>query len=296
MAALNLYPNGRYLDATFGRGGHSAGILSELGNDGRLLALDKDPEAIKEAGEFAPDGRFQICQASFAEIDEVLKNEGSDGSTFDGVLMDLGVSSPQLDDAKRGFSFRLDGPLDMRMDSSAGETAAEWQANVSEQELKRVLKEYGEERFSGRVARAIMEAVREGGIGSTSELAKIIRAVIPVREIGKDSATRSFQAIRIAVNHELEDLEQGLDRIVKVLNSTGRLVVITFHSLEDRIVKRAFKRLSSPPPLPRKLPVADAAVQPDFKIIGKPVRASERELQRNPRARSATMRVLEKVA
>ncbi len=293
LAALNIRAEGRYLDATFGRGGHSAGILARLGPTGRLVALDRDPAAVVVARErFGDDARFTIRQANFAEIDTMPMAQ----SGFDGILMDLGVSSPQLDQPERGFSFRADGPLDMRMDTTRGETAAEFLRRVSERELKRILKEYGEERYAGRVASAIVRAARQGALETTAQLASVVRSAIPGRSGDKDKATRSFQAIRIAVNREMEALAAGLEKLVQRLDAGARLVVITFHSLEDRMVKQTFRRLSSPPDLPRKLPVRGAEFTPAFGVVGKPVRPSEAELSANPRARSATLRVLEKRA
>ena len=294
LDALNIRADGCYLDATFGRGGHSAGILGRLGSRGRLVALDQDPEAVAAARErFGSDDRFSIWQSNFADIDR-LPIPGAD--YFDGILMDLGVSSPQLDQPGRGFSFRADGPLDMRMDTTRGETATEYLRRVSERELKRILKVYGEERYAGRVASAISRAARRGALETTAQLADVVRSAIPGRPGEKDKATRSFQAIRIAVNREMEALATGLEKMVQRLDKGARLVAITFHSLEDRVVKQAFRRLSSPAELPRKLPVPAADFRPSFRVIGKPLKPSADEISVNPRARSATLRVLEKLA
>ena len=297
LDALDIRADGCYLDATFGRGGHSAGILERLGPQGRLLAIDRDPEAVAAGRErFAGDVRFAICQTSFARLDDCPADRLAGCDRFDGVLMDLGVSSPQLDQPQRGFSFRMEGPLDMRMDTTRGETAGQWLQQVSEKALAKVLKTYGEERYSKRVAAAIVRAARAGELESTTRLAEVIRAAIPGRGGDKDKATRSFQAIRIAVNREMEELENGLPGLVERLNQGGRLVVITFHSLEDRLVKQTFRRWSSGPQLPRKLPVPESAQRAPFRVVGKPLKASAAEVAANPRARSATLRVLERVA
>lgn len=293
LAALKIVPDGRYIDATFGRGGHSAGILSQLGAEGKLLAFDKDPVAAEVAAErFGRDARFHLYKGSYAQMESIIDSE----LKIDGVLMDLGVSSPQLDTPERGFSFNANGPLDMRMDNRSGQTAAEWLMKATEQEIADVLWRYGEERYSRRIARALVRQRQVAALTTTAELAELVRSAIPRREPGKDPATRSFQAIRIKVNHELEELEQGLEAALSLLATGGRLVVISFHSLEDRIVKRFIRRQSQPKVLPRRLPVADDFSGVRLKVVGKPVRPSERELERNPRARSSIMRVAEKIA
>lgn len=293
LDALQIVVDGCYLDATFGRGGHSAGILERLGPEGRLLAFDKDPVAAQVAAErFGRDARFQFHKGSYALMESVVDSR----LQVDGVLMDLGVSSPQLDTPERGFSFRADGPLDMRMDYGSGQTAAEWLMKATEQDIADVLWRYGEERYSRRIARAIVRHRAEAPLTTTSELAKLVRRAVPRREPGKDSATRSFQAIRIKINQELEELEQGLDAALSLLSVGGRLVVISFHSLEDRMVKRFMRLQSQPKAIPRRLPVADDLSGVKLKLLGKPIRPSGSELERNPRARSSMMRVAEKIA
>ena len=296
LTALNIRADGRYVDGTFGRGGHSGAILARLGPEGRLLALDKDPAAVAEGERrFGDDPRFVIRQTSFAEIGEVTRTLGWLGKV-DGILLDLGVSSPQLDDAERGFSFRHDGPLDMRMDPTCGPSAAEWLAEASEQEIARVLKEYGEERFATRIARAIVQARSEAPIETTGRLAAIVAAAVPNREPGKDPATRSFQAIRIFINRELADLQAFLDQVLAVLAPGGRLAVISFHSLEDRLVKRFIREQEKGDRFPPDLPVTAAQLQPRLRAVGKPIRPSETEVRENPRARSAILRVAERLA
>ncbi len=296
LTALNIRVDGRYVDGTFGRGGHSGAILERLGPEGRLLALDKDPEAVAEGGRrFGSDPRFAIRQGSFAEIGEVTRTLGWLGEV-DGILLDLGVSSPQLDDASRGFSFRHDGPLDMRMDPERGPPAADWLAGAGEQEIARILKEYGEERFARRIARAIVQARAEAPIETTARLAAIIAAAVPTREPGKDPATRSFQAIRIFINRELEDLQAFLDQVLAVLAPGGRLAVISFHSLEDRLVKRFIREQEKGDRFPPDMPVTVAQLQPKLRAVGKPVRPTEAEVEDNPRARSAILRVAERLA
>jgi len=296
LTALNIRADGRYVDGTFGRGGHSGAILARLGPEGRLLALDKDPAAVAEGERrFGDDPRFVIRQTSFAEIGEVTRTLGWLGKV-DGILLDLGVSSPQLDDAERGFSFRHDGPLDMRMDPTRGPSAAEWLAEASEQEIARVLKEYGEERFARRIARAIVQARAEVPIETTGRLASIVAAAVPNREPGKDPATRSFQAIRIFINRELADLQAFLDQVLAVLAPGGRLAVISFHSLEDRLVKRFIREQEKGDRFPPDLPVTAAQLQPRLRAVGKPIRPSETEVRENPRARSAILRVAERLA
>jgi 16S rRNA (cytosine1402-N4)-methyltransferase len=294
LEALNIRPAGIYIDATFGRGGHSAAILQQLNEQGRLIAFDRDPQAVAYAKQqFADEPRLTIEHSNFNQVAEVIQQYGLD-KKIDGVLMDLGVSSPQLDDAERGFSFLRDGPLDMRMDTSRGQTASEWLAKVKPDELVRVLKKYGEEKFAKRITAAIVEAREQREITQTAELAEIVADAIPVKEKHKHPATRSFQAIRICINEELQAVEQGLKGAASVLAKGGRLCVISFHSLEDRIVKRFMRDLSSRPKLPAGLPVMEADIEVPFRLVGKPVVAGAAELEQNPRARSARLRVLER--
>ncbi len=295
LAALKINPVGCYVDGTFGRGGHSAAILEKLDEDGRLLALDKDPAAIEVANQqFAEDKRFLIRQDSFAMMNRHVAALGW-MNQVDGILLDLGVSSPQLDDASRGFSFQKDGPLDMRMNPEQGQSAAEWLAEAREQDIAAVLKEYGEERFARRIARAIVQARREKPISTTKQLAEIVAAANPAWERGKDPATRSFQAIRIYINRELDDLEQVLEQVFDLLKPGGRLVVISFHSLEDRRVKRFMRDAARGDDFPPDLPVTQAQLKPRLRLVGRAVRAGEAELEQNPRARSAVMRVAERL-
>ncbi|VAX11964.1 16S rRNA (cytosine(1402)-N(4))-methyltransferase [hydrothermal vent metagenome] len=296
LAALNIEPGGCYVDGTFGRGGHSAAILNSLDEAGKLLALDKDPEAIKAANRlFADDPRVIIRQDSFAEMAQQVAALGWNGQV-DGILLDLGVSSPQLDDASRGFSFQKEGPLDMRMNPQQGQSAAEWLARAREQDIAKVLKEYGEERFARRIARAIVQAGKAKPIVTTKQLAEIVAQANPAWEKGKDPATRSFQAIRIYINRELDDLEQVLAQTTEILKPGGRLVVISFHSLEDRRVKRFMRDAARGDEFPPDLPVTQAQLNPSLRLLGKAVRASEVELEQNPRARSAIMRVAERLS
>lgn len=295
IQGLAIKPDGRYVDGTFGRGGHSRAILESLGDTGRLLALDRDPEAEKWAKKhFASDERFQFMGRPFSMLERTVKEVGWQ-QTVDGILLDLGVSSPQLDDASRGFSFRQDGPLDMRMDTTQGQSAADWLANVDEQALVQVLQNYGEERYARRIARAVMRARAETPITTTGQLASLIASAVPTREQKKDPATRSFQAIRIAVNRELEELETVLPQCVRTLATGGRLAVISFHSLEDRMVKRFIAGLEKPSDLPLDLPVTeDQLPQPVMRKLGKAVKAGAGECARNPRARSAVLRIAER--
>jgi len=295
--ALNIIEDGTYVDATFGRGGHSARILERLGPSGRLIAIDLDPEALAVGRErFGADARVTFARASFGELGELAEQLGIEGRV-DGLLMDLGVSSPQIDDPERGFSFREDGPLDMRMDPERGVSAAEWLAGVDERELADVLFRYGEERHSRRIARAIVDARAETPITRTLQLADIIRSAVPKKAAARDRidpATRSFQAIRIAVNGELEAIERALDSALEVLAAGGRLAVISFHSLEDRIVKRFIREHARPPAASRRRPAVPFSAR--LREIGKLVRPEEAEQQANPRARSARMRVAERRA
>ncbi len=289
VSALSVRADGSYLDGTFGRGGHSRAILSRLSQAGRLIAVDKDPAAEASAQVLAEDSRFQFVPGSFADISRVV----SDGS-LDGILLDLGVSSPQLDDATRGFGFNGDGPLDMRMDTRSGMTAAEWVAAAPEQEIADVIKTYGEERFAKRMASAVVRARVEAPITSTRQLASIIAEANPKWEPHKHPATRAFQAIRIFINRELEDLELALSLMVDKLKIGGRLVVISFHSLEDRIVKRFMRDQARGIQLPRHVPVVDSDAGKTLNLIGKAIRPSDEEIARNPRSRSAVMRVAER--
>lgn len=292
VAALNIKAGGVYVDGTFGRGGHARAILAQLGPQGRLIALDKDPSAIAVARGLQ-DPRLTVVHAGFAQLNEVLRE--MQVKKVDGVLLDLGVSSPQIDEAQRGFSFRMEGPLDMRMDTTRGRTAADWLATVDERELAEVIAEYGEERFAKQVARAIVAARTRGPIDTTRLLSKIVAEAVPTREPGQDPATRTFQALRIFINQELEELSVVLPQIVEALNPEGRLAVISFHSLEDRIVKRFMQGEARPDKLPPKLPIKAADLpQPKLVLVGKPVRASEAEVRANPRARSAIMRIAER--
>ena len=289
VSALSVRADGSYLDGTFGRGGHSREILSLLSPSGQLIAVDKDPAAETSAQALADDSRFRFVAGSFADISSVVL----DGS-LDGILLDLGVSSPQLDDATRGFGFNGDGPLDMRMDTRSGMTAAEWIASASEQEIGDVIKTYGEERFAKRMASAIVKVRVETPITGTRQLASIIAEANPKWEPNKHPATRAFQAIRIFINRELEDLELALSSMVDKLVIGGRLVVISFHSLEDRIVKRFMRDQARGIQLPRHVPVVDSDAGKTLNLIGKAVKPSDEEVARNPRSRSAVMRVAER--
>jgi len=297
LDALQIRENGIYLDGTFGRGGHSRGILKRLGAQGRVYAMDKDPVAVQHAREdFKDEPRFELEQASFADMADWVQRLSLVGK-IDGVLLDLGVSSPQLDDPQRGFSFKADGPLDMRMNPDQGESAAQWLAHVGESDLIAVLKEYGEERFARRIARAIVSARQEEALTSTRQLAEIIAAAHPAWEKGKHPATRSFQGIRIHVNRELEDIRECLEGIPDLLAPGGRLVVISFHSLEDKIVKQFIQKQSKPPQMPHDIPVMEKDIPaPRMRKIGKMAPPSKQEVDLNVRARSARMRVAEKVA
>jgi 16S rRNA (cytosine1402-N4)-methyltransferase len=295
VSALMGPNDGCYVDGTFGRGGHSRLILESLGEAGLLMGIDKDPRACEfGAALMAEDQRFQMRKGSFAELDELLECAGwREG--VDGVLLDLGVSSPQLDEAERGFSFLRDGDLDMRMDTESGQSAAQWLAEAEESDIARVLKVYGEERFAKRIARAIVEARAEQPITRTLQLAKIVAEANPSWEKHKHPATRAFQAIRIYINNELGDLERLLEKVVERLRPGGRLVVISFHSLEDRIVKRFMRRQAQGESVPAYLPVTDDQVGRTMRLVGKAVKPSEQEVTANPRARSAVMRVAEKL-
>ncbi len=297
VAALDVRSDGRYLDGTFGRGGHSRLLLRQLGLDGCLLGFDKDPLAIATGQALAAeDGRFVVVQRSFAELGAELEQRGWTG-TLSGVLLDLGVSSPQLDDPERGFSFLNDGPLDMRMDPSRGVSAAEWIATAHEDDISRVFREYGEERFAKRMARAVVQRRAVQPFERTADLAQVITVANPAWEKGKNPATRAFQGLRIFINNELGDLETGLEAALEGLEVGGRLVVISFHSLEDRIVKHFMRRHAKgeADTLPRDLPIIPEKFVPRLKLLGKPQYASAEEVKANPRSRSAVMRVAEKL-
>ncbi len=291
--ALDVKADGIYVDGTFGRGGHSRELLSRLGTRGRVIALDRDPQAIAAAGQLG-DVRLTARRAQFSALVDVLREMALDG--VDGVLLDLGVSSPQIDDASRGFSFKQDGPLDMRMDPQSGTSVAQWLMQASEKDIGEVIKNYGEERFAKQIARAIVAARSQRSIQRTRELAEIVAKAVPTREPRQDPATRTFQALRIFINRELEELEMTLPQCVACLKPGGRLVIISFHSLEDRIVKRFMARLAKPE-VPKRLPLRDSEMpKGSLRLIGKPVRPNQDEVQRNPRARSAIMRVAERLA
>lgn len=290
--ALNIQPDGIYVDGTFGRGGHSRLILERLGKDGRLIALDRDLAAVETARAIT-DPRFYIGHSNFAGLRRALQEMGIE--KVDGVLLDLGISSPQIDQGERGFSFRFDGPLDMRMDTSKGQTAAEWLAQVPEDELREVIKSYGEERFAKQIARAVVAARAGEPVTTTRQLAEIVAKAVPRREPGQDPATRTFQAIRIFLNQELEELSLVLPQCIDLLATGGRLVTISFHSLEDRIVKRFMQGEANRDTLPSRLPLrADQLPQPRMRLIGKAQRPSAVEVAANPRCRSAVMRVAER--
>ncbi|HEX2826704.1 MAG TPA: 16S rRNA (cytosine(1402)-N(4))-methyltransferase RsmH [Burkholderiales bacterium] len=290
--ALAVRPDGTYVDCTFGRGGHSRAILARLGADGRLVALDRDPEAVSAAAAIA-DPRFTILHGAFGRVAELLAALGL--SRVNGILLDVGISSPQLDEARRGFSFRHDAPLDMRMDTTTGTTAGEWLATASESEIREVIRDYGEERFAKQIAAAIVAARARGPLGTTRQLAALVAEAVPTREPRQDPATRTFQALRIHVNRELEELSLALPQCVDLLEAGGRLVVISFHSLEDRIVKRMFRDQSTADKLPPRLAVrARDLPEPRLKLVGRARRPAEAEVAANPRARSAIMRVAER--
>jgi len=296
MQALGVTANGCYVDGTFGRGGHSRAILDRLGPGGRLLAVDRDPDAVAAGGALArADTRFTITRARYAELPQILAQAGLTGRV-DGLLLDLGVSSPQLDSAGRGFSFAADGPLDMRMDPSSGESAADWLARAGEAEITRVLKEYGEERFARRIARALCRERIQAPITTTGRLAALCERAVPTREPGKHPATRTFQALRIQINGELDELKALLGQVCTLLAVGGRLVIISFHSLEDRIVKRFIRDESRGGTLPKGLPVRDDQLPRRLKPIGRAVHPSEAEVQANPRARSAVLRAAERLS
>ena len=293
LAALAPKPQGVYLDGTFGRGGHSRALLERLGSTGRVIAIDRDPQAVAAAAQIT-DPRFTVRHARFSALPEVLDALGV--ARVDGMLFDLGVSSPQLETPERGFSFRLDGPLDMRMDPTRGESAAQWLSHAAESQIREVIRDYGEERFAQQIAKAIVAARPEQPLRTTRQLADLVGQAVRTREAYQDPATRTFQALRIFVNQELEDVSLMLPRALERLAPQGRLAVITFHSLEDRIVKQFLARAARPP-VPRGLPLRESEMPaPLAKLIGKPVRAAAAEVSANPRSRSALMRVAERTA
>lgn len=292
VEGLRVRADGVYVDCTFGRGGHSREVLARLGKGGRLIALDRDPAAIAAHGDI-DDERLQLVHSSFSGLHDVLRERGI--AQVDGILLDIGVSSPQLDDGTRGFSFRVDAPLDMRMDTSRGTTAAGWLASADEQEIREVIRNYGEERFAKQIAAAIVAARAGRPVATTRELAGIVAKAVRTREPGQDPATRTFQALRIHVNQELEELTRVLPQCVAALAPEGRLVVISFHSLEDRIVKRFLRAHSQPPQMPARLPLrARDLPRPPLSLIGKLQRPAHDEVAANPRARSAVMRIAER--
>jgi 16S rRNA (cytosine1402-N4)-methyltransferase len=296
IQGLKIKPDGIYIDATFGRGGHSAEILKQLSSEGRLIALDRDDTAIESAKRFIDDPRFSIHHVAFSNIEDVV-NELELMCDIDGVLMDIGVSSPQLDDASRGFSFQKDGPLDMRMDRSTGMSAAEWLNVASLEEITMVLKTYGEEKFGKRIAHAVLEQRAIKPLETTAEFAQLIDQAVPVKDKFKHPATRSFQGVRIFINGELDQLNQGLEGAVKVLKSGGRLAVISFHSLEDRVVKRFIRTLSKGKDVPHGMPIMQHEIDADkvLKAVSKAIKPSAEEIAENVRSRSSVLRVAEKL-
>jgi 16S rRNA (cytosine1402-N4)-methyltransferase len=293
VEALQIKPDGLYVDGTFGRGGHSLLILQKLNSQGRLIALDKDPSAVT-AGKKIEDKRFHIEHSGFEHLNEVMAKFSL--VAVDGVLLDLGVSSPQLDEAQRGFSFRFDAPLDMRMDTSSGQTASEWLARVDEALLMEVIRDYGEERFARQIARAIVDARQKRSITTTRMLGEIVAQAVRTREPAKNPATRTFQAIRIYINRELEELKNVLPQCTERLKEGGRLAVISFHSLEDRMVKRFMRDMAQGDNLPKKVPIRAINIpQGKLRLVGKAIHASEMEIAANPRARSAVLRVAERI-
>jgi 16S rRNA (cytosine1402-N4)-methyltransferase len=295
LAGLNLRPDGCYCDATFGRGGHTAAILAQLGPAGRVIAIDRDPDAIRAAARFSDESRLTVVRGSFGRLAELVRESGLQRE-LNGVLLDLGVSSPQLDAAARGFSFMQDGPLDMRMDNESGMSAAQWLARASEREIVDALYTLGEERFAKRIARAIVATRAVSPLERTSELAALVADAVPTREPGKHPATRTFQALRMRVISELEALDAALPQAVDLLAAGGRLCVISFHSLEDRAVKRFMQREAQGDPVYAGLPNVPPHARPRLRRIGRAIRPGSAEIGRNPRARSAVLRVAEKLA
>ncbi len=295
VEALAIKQDGFYFDGTFGRGGHSLAILESLGKKGRLLATDQDPQAVKEAQSlFLNEPRFEIVQQNFSAMESLIQSRGM-MQQVDGILLDIGVSSPQLDDASRGFSFIRSGPLDMRMNPDEGESAAAWLATVEEYDLTTVLMHFGEEKFARRIAHAIVEERKNTVINDTLQLANIIEGAVPVKIKHKHPATKSFQAIRIYINQELDVLEIALNTSLKMLAVGGRLAVISFHSLEDRMVKRFFREMSRGPQIPKDIPIMAKDLEQPYKLVGKAIKPGKLEVQENPRSRSSVLRVIERV-
>ncbi|WP_371188118.1 16S rRNA (cytosine(1402)-N(4))-methyltransferase RsmH [Thalassotalea maritima] len=294
---LDIKPDGTYIDCTFGRGGHSGLILKSLGENGRLIAIDRDPQAIESAQKFADDPRFQIVHSGFADLQEIAVDLAL-VDKVDGILLDLGVSSPQLDDASRGFSFMKDGPLDMRMDTSRGQTAAEWLSRADVEDITWVLRTFGEEKQAWRIANAIVAAREEEELTTTGQLARVIKQAAPQKEIKKHPATRSFQAIRMYINSELEQIEKALAASLDVLRENGRLVVISFHSLEDRLVKQFMKKHSTAKKVPRGMPITEDELDKTKKLtlVGKKLKPSKQEVSDNVRSRSSVLRVASRLA
>jgi len=295
VTALNIRAEGHYIDATFGRGGHTEAILQRLGPGGRVVALDRDPQAVAAGrARFGGEPRVTVVHSNFIELEDAVAVVLGPAARVDGIVFDLGVSSPQLDDPGRGFSFTADGPLDMRMDTTTGPDAAAWIADVEEEELARVIREFGEDRYARRIAGAIVAARAQAPINTTGELSRIVAAAVPTREPGKHPATRTFLALRLFMNRELEAVQMALPRAVRLLKQGGRLVVISFHSLEDRIVKRFMRAMSHGDTYPAKLPIPAQLLHPLLRQIGKAIRPGAEEVARNPRARSAVLRVAER--
>ncbi|GMM86297.1 16S rRNA (cytosine(1402)-N(4))-methyltransferase RsmH [Pseudoalteromonas sp. MTN2-4] len=296
LDALDIKADGTYIDGTFGRGGHSGQILSRLGEQGRLQAIDQDPQAIEASKKFADDTRFNIAHTRFSNIESVATEAGILGQV-DGILLDIGVSSPQLDDADRGFSFMKDGPLDMRMDPTSGRSAAQWLAEAELEDIAFVIKKYGEEKFGRRIAHKIVETRDETPITTTKQLADLVDEAVPVKDKHKHPATRTFQAIRIYINSELEEIQTALQASLSVLKPGGRLVVISFHSLEDRIVKQFIKKQSKGEAVPRGLPLTEAQLNKNLtlKALGKAIKPTTEEIAANPRSRSSVLRVAQKL-
>lgn len=296
LDALEIRPGGCFLDATFGRGGHTAAILERVGEAGRVVAIDRDPAAISAGhARFATDARVTLVNRPFSQLARVAEELGLVRG-FDGVLLDFGVSSPQLDDATRGFSFTQDGPLDMRMDNSAGMTASDWVMKTHEHEMARVIREFGEERFANRIAQKIVHARHDQPITRTSQLADIVASAVPTREPGKHPATRTFQAIRIRINNELDEIGAALEATLTVLAPAARLCAISFHSLEDSLVKNFMQKQSREDPVYAGLPEVPLHAQPKLRRIGRAIHASQAEIKINPRSRSAILRVAERLA
>ena len=294
LKALCVRSNGTYLDCTFGRGGHSKAILSEMDESGHLIGLDRDPQAVAFGDDLAAkDVRFQMVHTPFSKLEDALDQLSV--TRLHGVLMDLGVSSPQLDDVSRGFSFQSDGPLDMRMDPSANESAADWLARADASEIANVLWIFGEERFSRRIARAIVEFRSSASIKTTAQLSRIVAEAQPKKDVHKHPATRTFQAIRLFINGEMTEAKVGIQAAINRLCPGGRLVVISFHSLEDRLVKRAMRDASRPPPGDPRMLLPETACKPRLKLVGKAIKADASELLANPRARSAVLRIAQRI-